>query len=49
MKKLACVEPDPGEKNLLIKRIGVWGFAFFAIKGIGWIFLSAALAWFGMN
>lgn len=49
MKKPVYMETNLGEKNLFIKRIGVLGFAFFAIKGICWIFLSAALAWFGMN
>ena len=40
---------DVDEKRLLMKRIGVWGFAFFAVKGVFWLIFTGALAWYGMN
>ena len=49
MKKLTCVDNDVDEKRLLMKRIGVWGFAFFAVKGVFWLIFTGALAWYGMN
>ena len=49
MKKLASLENTLDDKSLLMKRIGIWSFAFFAIKGMLWLLFTVALAWFGMN
>jgi hypothetical protein len=33
----------------LIKRIGIFGFLFFLVKGLLWLIVPAALVAFGLN
>lgn len=42
------ISRDQDEPTLL-KRIGIWGFAFFAIKGILWIVVSFSMIWMGID
>lgn len=37
------------DASLFLKRIGIWGFAFFAIKGIFWIIISFSLIMVGSD
>jgi hypothetical protein len=40
--------PSRGERiRLWLRRVGVAGFAFFALKGILWLIVPAILAWAG--
>lgn len=32
-----------------LTRLGVWGFAFFFIKGLLWLIVPAALVYFGID
>ena len=49
MKKEIYLEEDANENNRLLKRIGILGFAFFAIKGIFWLIFVATVGWYGVN
>lgn len=49
MKKLIYLDNDSDEKFQFIKRIGLWGFLFFAAKGLLWLVVSVSLFWFGTN
>jgi hypothetical protein len=37
------------DKSSFMKRVGVWGFAFFAVKGMFWLLLPVAVAWLGVD
>lgn len=43
-------DPDPQNSNLQpkwkvwLKRVGFWGFMFFLIKGLAWIFVPILIA-----
>lgn len=36
----------PGNAQCIARRLGAWGFAFFALKGIAWLLLPVMAMYF---
>lgn len=49
MRKAEYLESNINEKSQIIKRLGIWGFVFFAVKGVIWLVLGASLFHLGGN
>jgi hypothetical protein len=43
------MENAGGRWRTLIKRFGIFGLAFFTIKGLLWLLVPAALVWLGLQ
>ena len=49
MKEIIYNENVSQTSNTLIKRIGIWGFTFFLVKGLAWLIGPMLLVWFGIK
>lgn len=49
MKKVGLLKPETDLKHSWLKRLGLWGFLFFAAKGMMWVLVTFVLARYGLQ
>ena len=49
INKLSSIQDEADAKHALLKRVGQWGFLFFAAKGVLWLIFSFSVVWFGVK
>lgn len=47
--KTDCIKSNAENEHLILKRIGIWGFVFFAVKGILWVIISVLVLLTGID